>query len=159
MAGEVLAAGAPRDGDVGHWSGSVYVYRFDGEQWDLEQKLLASDGGETDQLGISIATDADVIVAGAVGDAENGQYAGAAYVFRYAPETAEWAEEAKLLSADGQLFDFFGLDVAIEDDRIIVGAAQSFNGLPGAAYVFERSGTMWVERDKITPLVGIEYAF
>src|SRR4030042_922884 len=45
--------GAYRDDDNGFNSGSVYVYRLDGDNWVRQAKLLASDGEMNDWFGWS----------------------------------------------------------------------------------------------------------
>ena len=89
--GDVLVVGSWADDDNGDESGSVYVYRFDGADWIEEDKLTASDGEPGDNLGWSVAVSGDVIVAGAIGNDDNGSQSGSAYVYRF--DGADWNEE------------------------------------------------------------------
>jgi len=69
-----------------------------------------------------------------------------------------WTEETKLISSDGARFDLFGGAVAVSGDTAIIGASQrqvAGNDQQGAAYVFVRSGTSWVEQ---ATLVGSDGA-
>nr|MBC8203656.1 FG-GAP repeat protein [Planctomycetota bacterium] len=43
VSGDTVVVGAYGDDDNGFYTGSAYVYRFDGSSW-IETKLLASDG-------------------------------------------------------------------------------------------------------------------
>ena len=60
-----------------------------------------------------------------------------------------WSLEAKLLPLDGAAGDEFGTSVDIEGERILVGAPRrdmvGVGADVGAAYVFQRSGTVWTQ--------------
>lgn len=61
-------------------------------------------------------------------------------------------EVAKLLASDGSPMDKFGSAVAIDGDRIIVGAPHDadLNGVEtGAAYIYARRGGGWTETAKL----------
>lgn len=63
-------------------------------------------------------------------------------------------QEAILLGGDTTAFDSFGRPVAISSDTVVVGAPSKTNGGfsgAGAAYVFVRIGTSWVEQAKLLP--------
>ncbi len=119
-------------------TGSAYVYRYDGTNWFEETKLLASDGISNDYFGGAVAISGDTIVVGAGSDdTENGDVSGSAYVFRY--DGTNWAEETRIIASNGDRFDQFGLDVAIDNNVIGVGAqfSNALNTDSGAAYAFE----------------------
>ena len=65
---------------------------------------------------------------------------GVAYV--YVRVGSEWQEQARLVASDPDLNDFFGRSVAVNGDRIAVGAR-------GSVYTFTRSGTAWTQSAKI----------
>ena len=113
-------------------------------------KLLAEDGVPDDRFGSAVSIDGDVIVVGALeADTEGGINAGAAYVYRLDGST--WEFEAKLTASDGFEGDLFGATVAVSGDVIIVGAWQVtvVEQHQGAAYVFRRIGSAWVEEAKL----------
>jgi hypothetical protein len=63
-----------------------------------------------------------------------------------------WVQEAKLVASDPSQQARFGTAVAMGEDTVIVGSPGADSPtLPntGAVYVFERSGTTWVERQKL----------
>ncbi len=90
-------------------------------------------------FGGAIAQSGTTLVAGC--RATNG-YIGRVYVYVY---NAGWTVQQIIDPPDGGTNDQFGLSVAIEGDRLIVGAP--FHQHPGAAggtaYVYNRSGTTW----------------
>ncbi|MEM7307430.1 MAG: hypothetical protein AAF682_12205 [Planctomycetota bacterium] len=100
----------------------------------LQLDRLTSDLPAGSNLGRSVALSGGRALAGA--PYEDGER-GAAYVFDELG--SEWLETARLAASDAQPLGLFGIDVAIDGDRAVVGSGQD------AAYVFELQGTSWVE--------------
>lgn len=64
--GDSAIVGSPMDEENGSNSGAAYVYRkSNGTSWDLESKLLASDGDPYDEFGWSVDIQGDFAIAGA----------------------------------------------------------------------------------------------
>jgi hypothetical protein len=144
ISGDRLVVGAPRDGALGALSGSAYVFCRDGTSWTQEAKLTASDGAAGDQFGEGVSISGDLIVVGSPWDDDpNGS--GSAYVFRR--EGVTWVQEDKLTASDTAAGDGFGQSVAIDADRVVIGA--KFDDDMGSAYVFRREGTSWTQEDKL----------
>ena len=97
-------------------------------------KLLPDDGAAGDGFG-SVAIDGTTAIVGAIGDDDNGDSSGSAYLF----DTTKGDQIAKLLPKDGALDDLFGSSVAISGATAIVGAWQDDdNGTwSGSAYLFD----------------------
>ncbi|UCD74169.1 MAG: FG-GAP repeat protein [Phycisphaerales bacterium] len=147
--GELIAIGASGDDDNGENSGSVYVYHHDGMQWIEHVKLLPADGEPDDRFGRYVGMSGDVIIAGGIRDDDNGEDAGAAYIFRF--DGAQWSEEAKLLASDGAAGDEFGFSIDICGDNAIIGARyHDGNGEDsGEAYIFTYDGSAWIEKARL----------
>jgi hypothetical protein len=79
---DTAVIGAYGDDDNGQASGSAYVFTRTGDVWTAQAKLLPADGASGNLFGDYVAIDADTALIGAVGDDDNGQDTGAAYVFR-----------------------------------------------------------------------------
>ena len=82
--GNTIVVGARWDDTIaGSNSGSAYVYKYDGTNWN-ETKLLASDRAASDYFGFSVAVsgDGNTVVVGAFGDDDKGSSSGSVYVFR-----------------------------------------------------------------------------
>lgn len=122
--------------------------------------LSAEDGSLEDNFGWSLAVSGDTLVVGARNeDPEiNGEpihNAGSVYVF--VKKDSIWTQQAKLVASDTASYDGFGTSVDIQGDVIVVGAnganitkdKKSYNNA-GAAYVFERNGTTWEQRIKLS---------
>jgi len=125
--------GASEDDELGLRSGSAYV--VDATTGQQLFKLLASNGGEKDYFGISVATDGHLAVVGAIFGDGNVADTGAAYVF----DVTTGDELFKLVASDGDVGDHFGSSVAIAGDRIVIGASYGDGGVidSGTAYVFD----------------------
>jgi hypothetical protein len=123
--------------------------------------LHAQNPAADDQLGSELALSGDTLVTGARFEdggpnSRAGQYddalkdSGAAYVF--VRKGAAWMQQA-YLKADVPLEGAnFGYSVAIDGDRIAVGARNDSGG--GAVYVFERTADSWQQ----TARLGIDNA-
>ena len=147
-------------------AGAVYVFVRSGSAWSQQAYLKASNTGQTDRFGESLAISGDTIVVGAPdedsdadgvnGDQEDSSAfnAGAAYVFFR--NGSSWSQQAYLKASNSDSTDAFGGSVAISGDTIVVGAAdedgdgsdQADNEARsvGAAYVFIRNGINWSQQ-------------
>ncbi len=150
--GDYAIVGAPYHniGGDGGYTGAAFVFHRVGSSWVELMRLAASDAQEGEEFGMSVSMNADYAVVGApyhnIGG--DGGCRGAAFVFNRADSS--WNEVSKLAASDGQEFDEFGSSVAIEGDYVIVGAPYH-NSIAGAAYVFKREGSAWVEQVKLSP--------
>ncbi len=57
--------------------------------------------------------------------------------------------ETKLTPSDSQVGDLFGISIALDGDYLLVGAPGVDDGV-GAAYIFRRTDTGWVEEARLT---------
>ena len=141
-----VVVGAPRDGDKGRASGSVYVFTYDGGMWTETAKLTPNDGEAYDYFGHSISVDDRTIAVGTDRDGDSGRLSGSAYVFTY--DGGMWTETIKLTASDGEAYDYLGHSISVSEGTIIVGAFGDEN-YRGSAYVFTHDGQMWGETAKL----------
>jgi hypothetical protein len=136
ISGNLVLIGAQDDDPAGNESGSAYIYRFDGNSWQEEAKLIASDGASDARFGSSVSISGNLALIGVRNDADNGSNSGSAYVFNFDGST--WQEETKLLPSDGASSDYFGNSVSISGDLVLIGAgSDDDNGsASGSAYIF-----------------------
>ena len=127
-------------------------------QWAFVE-LAADDGMALDNFGWSVAVsdDGSTIVAGAyLKTIGSNVQQGAAYVFTRTG--GGWTQAQRLTAADGASYTLFGQSVSISADgsTIIVGAGGIIAPIQtrGAAYVFRKSGSAWVQAQKITASDG-----
>ncbi len=153
--GDVAVAGAPNDNLPVSQAGSVYVFRFDGAAWQFEQEITPAGINAGDRFGTSVAVSGDVIIAGAESDDGPGEDlagCGAAYVYRYDPDTTSWVLEQKLFAPDAAPSDQFGIGSDIDGDVAVIGAwrDQDAGFETGSAYVFRRDpGSGWQFEQKL----------
>lgn len=118
------------------------VYRRDGDDWPLVQELVGDFPGES--LGFSMAVDGDRAAFGAPYAAEQP----AVYVHEL-DASGQWVRVARLTPWPAFEDASFGASVALEGDRLLVGAPTSSQAgtSTGLAHLFERvaDGT-WNQR-------------
>ena len=137
LEGARLAVGARWGSDgSGNKTGAVHVFEREGtESWDFVDTLLAADGVPFDWFGASVSLSGDRILTGARRNSHSGfSGAGAAYVFEF--DGSAWSQVAKLVASNPGGQDWFGTDVALFDERALVGSPFAGAGRPGFAYLF-----------------------
>jgi len=161
ISGDIIAAGSPGSDAAFQDQGAVYVFQFNPSfgQWFWQDKLLAPDAGQSDDLGgfaRGTMIRGDIIVAGAQDNNQDDNQIGAAYVFRRQVIDAQqivWNFEAKLTPPDGQAGDQFGFSVSHTGGSALIGAPFADDGAVldrGAGYFFTRSpGGVWTFRQKL----------
>ncbi|HKX46958.1 MAG TPA: FG-GAP repeat protein, partial [Planctomycetota bacterium] len=152
VSGDTVLVGSPRDDHAGGFdAGALYVFERVGAAWSQNAKLVAVDAQPGDQLGGAIATSGATLAVGARFDDHSGAVdAGSVYVFVH--DGSAWSLQARLVDADAGAGDGFGSSVAVEGERIVAGAPQDdLSGVQnaGSAVLFERSGAIWTELEKL----------
>ena len=154
--------GAQFDDDNGTDSGSAYIYELNGADWVETAKITASDGAGGDRFGESVALDGDRVLVGAVNNDSNASNSGSAYIYEL--NGADWVETAKITASDGAANDNFGESVALDGDRVLVGAVNNDSNASnsGSAYIYstaisDQSGGGSDEKWKNKPTFGISH--
>jgi autotransporter-associated beta strand protein len=150
--GDTAVVGAYADGGERPLAGAAYVFTRDGSDWELQQKLTASDAQLFDYFGYAVAISGETILVGAMLHDDGGvSDSGAAYVFTRS--AGVWTEQQKLVASDAGAEDRFGGFVAIDGDTAVVGAFGDDRAAgtdAGSAYVFVGSGGVWAEQQQLT---------
>lgn len=138
----VLAVGAPGASDT--LFGSVYIFNYENKSWIESQKIVGPDSSGGDNFGYVVALDEGHLVISApwVSNAQ-GQ------VYVYENENGVWTEKAQLVASDAQDRSYFGHCLAINEDKMIIGAPH--HGGKGAAYFFTKVNGSWLEAGKFIP--------
>ena len=151
--GDYAAVSAERSDALGSQSGAVYIFHFDGMDWQETQKITASDGVAWDYFGAGLQIHENYLIIGNYFDDDIGMNSGSAYIYKRNGTT--WDFETKITADDGASADWFGLTVDINDEYAVVGArgddaAASLNDKAGAAYIFKNNndGT-WSQVQKV----------
>lgn len=154
---DVIVVGAER-GVKGNAiiGGAAYVFRRNGTTWTQEAKLTASDAAYHDFFGASVAVSGDRILVGAHEQDDEGDAAGAAYVFARNSTTGLWSQAQILTPDHSGAGDNFGRAVAIDGGRALIGAwlADGDESTTGAAYVYRMVGSWFELADTLFRLDG-----
>ncbi len=141
-------------------TGAAWVFTRAGGGWTEQQKLTAPSTGPDSEIGLSffgmsvaLSADGNTALVGGPSDNKN---TGAAWVFTRAGGV--WTERQRLIAPTTGKDKWlpprnpqFGISVALSSDgsTALIGGytERNFNG---AAWVFNRTGSSWTERQKLT---------
>lgn len=133
-------------------AGAVYAYRRTGSTWPNFQTFTSSSatgGGEA--FGVSIAMDERVAAIGGFCD-DYTTFDGSGVVYVYERLGDDWEETARLSPLEDGPGRYFGYSVALEGDRLVVGANAYLNPEePSAAFVFDRVNGVWEQTQRLQP--------
>ncbi|MEO1259216.1 MAG: T9SS type A sorting domain-containing protein [Bacteroidota bacterium] len=140
------------DDDVGENFGSAYVYQLVDSEWQQQAKFTPNPNTSKDySYGEALAINDEFAVVGSYKDTTDGyEYSGTVYVYKKAG--SEWIFDTQLSPETPFERAIFGRTVAIEDNRILVGApgAEVDGVATGAAYMFENMDGKWVQTAVLT---------
>ena len=145
VSGNTIVVGSHyKDDNGGTELGAAYVFSFNGSVWNEDQKLVASDAQPFDNFGEVVAIDGGVVAVGAPKDPLS---PGAAYVFLN--QAGLWSETARLIPEGAVNGNWFGFELDLKGDLLLVGAIGQGPGptvtSEGAGYLFRFDGNSWVE--------------
>ena len=149
-----------QDDDSVNQSGAVYVFSRTGTTWSQDAYIKASNTGEADQFGFTLALSDDgrTLAVGAPGESSaasgidgnesdnSAVAAGAVYVFvRRGNET--WSQQAYVKSSNPSERVLFGYSVALDGNGgTLAAGVYDEDGGRGAVNIFTRSGDAWSEQ-------------
>ena len=140
---------------------SEYVFMRSGSIWAQQQELTASKVSLNDGLGSSevvLSADGNTALIGADGKSVgSNSYQGAMYVFFRSD--SNWVQQQELTAGDGAGGGVFGIAAALSADgsTALIGDIiknVGTNSRQGAAYLFTRSGSNWVQQQELTAADG-----
>ena len=152
-----IVVGAPLAAAPARLSGAAYVFKRQGDAWAQVAKVTPEDGDGGDSFGASVDVSKSRIIVGANKDENEVKKrgSGSAYIFQIVGDTV--TQEAKLTADDPQEGAGFGLSVALDVNRALIGApsADTKRGDDsGAAYAFLKVGPDWVLQARVIPEKG-----
>jgi len=137
-------------------AGAAYIFERSGTTWTQVNKVVAPDRAEDDDFGLSVGISGNYAIVGAYKQGMNANGAdyvggaGAAYI--YVRTDTGWSRQQKITASVREGWAGFGYAVAISGNHAIVGAMDEDPGglaEAGAAYVFRRDDTVWVQEEKL----------
>ncbi len=163
MSDSILLIGAYQDLLDGSPNGAAYVFRptDDGTRnWQEVAKLTPKVPLAFDDFGYSVSLSGTIAAVGAPKSDDPGLESGSVYLFAPSDEISDdWTQIAELEPNDLAAGDHFGISVAIDGHRVLVGSYRDDdNGNDsGSAYIFERDhGGIgnWGQVTKLLPFDG-----
>ncbi len=159
VSGNRIVAGAPWTrlprlnwGGPNH-AGAAWVFRYDGTKWVEEGMLKASDAYNDDHFGSSVAIQGTTILVGASGEGDEYQrrYAiGAVYAFEWSGTS--WIQKQKFRATRFADNAAFGSSISMDGGVAVVGSpGKKIRAIwnAGAAYIFRKTATGWVQEQKL----------
>lgn len=158
--GDVAFVGDPSDStvpyDLAAQGGAVYVFERTGDHWSQVQKLVPP--GDDRALGWRVAVQGSTAVVSAIScPTDPEKHRGCVIV--YTREGGSWVRTQELgpllPSIDSEfswIADDFGWDLALDGDRLAVGAPRTRSGgrgAEGAVYMFARTGGVWAYQERL----------
>lgn len=154
-------------------AGSAHIYEKVQNQWIEKQKLVPLDrlvvgSNDSQVFGFAVAISGNTAVVTTNGDDydENGNNqiinAGSAYIFER-NVNGVWEQKQKICALDRAQTDYFGNQVAIAGNYIIIACsanktdAQGLNSkvAAGAAYIFEKQNNTWGQVAKLVAPIRV----
>ncbi|GJM09613.1 MAG: hypothetical protein DHS20C11_18890 [Lysobacteraceae bacterium] len=143
--------------------GLAYIFEYyetepDVIEWSQRRRLTSIDGAADDGFGWAVAMSNTVAVVGAPRADQLGEDTGAVYVFER--DGNNWPLSATLFADPAADQALFGSSVAIDGERIVVGAFldEHMGEQTGAVYVFERvvvdDEPEWMMQQRLTASDG-----
>ncbi len=147
----MLVASPQRDQDDLMNVGAVTVYKKLFGRWQMAQTIKPQGLTPMSNFGMRLALDDVTALVSSTGDHVNGLFSGIVYIYEYTG--GSWAQTAFLKGSDTGMGHRFGSSVDLYGNLALVGAymAPGAEENSGAAYLFEKSGTDWVQTEKLAP--------
>jgi FG-GAP repeat len=147
LSGNVAIVGAPADEQR---AGSATVFTRAGNTWDEQQRLIGGEEAGNSPFGFSVALSEETALVG--GCCETSRFednVGGGSAWAFADSGGKWTQQGPKLrpvNEDGEAS--FGSSVAVSGNTAVIGGPSDGN-FTGAAWIYERLGSEWVEREKL----------
>jgi hypothetical protein len=157
-------------------SGAVFIYQRSGSTWAQQAYLKAVNAANSDEFGWHTTISGDTVVVGVpkedssettitngTGASNDNSASDSGSVYIYQRNGSTWAQQAYLKAANAGAGDSFGWSTAIYGNTVVIGSiyedsnqvtitngtsASADNSATnsGAVYIYQRSGSTWVQR-------------
>jgi len=158
--GSYIIVGARLEDTTFSGAGSAYIFTRSGSTWTQQAKIQASNAGDGDGFGYSVAIsgDGNYAISGAFFEDTGGSNTGSAYIFSRSGST--WTQQQQIQSTNVNDNDRFGTCVSMNSDGtyVVVGAGDAhidsdgINNIvdTGQGYIFKRDGSTWSQVGVLT---------
>lgn len=137
-------------------TGAAYAFTFANGAWTQQARLLAPDAASADFFGWSVAMSGEVAAIGAEGDTlSNPTITSAGSAWILSRDGSNWLHgDLSVNAASPAVNENFGVATDLDGDYAVIGAFgyQGTAGAnEGAAYVFNLTGSTWVQQQRLLP--------
>lgn len=146
--GNHMMIGANQFNEVAYNAGVVYYYELVDSTWTLTQKISPTDTADYGYFGAAISLDDDKAIIGAHAGYASDSKAGAVYYYKLVDGT--WTQQQAIADPVGGTNDFFGSNVSISGDKLLIGAYNDDGAADdgGAVYYYELVDDTWTQQSK-----------
>ncbi|MEY2715232.1 MAG: hypothetical protein RIT24_1575 [Planctomycetota bacterium] len=143
-----LVVGGTRHDASGVDSGAVWVYRREAGLWRFPQRLIPGMGSDGARFGSAVAVSGGRLAVGA----PLGGVAGTVSVYKLVG--TDWQLEQTILNPTPAQGDRFGDSIALEGDRLLIGAPFDDEGAidRGAVHAYSSNGRSWQLQSTLLPM-------
>ncbi len=155
---------------IGNWGenvngnssqGTATIYKYNGSNWEFFQKITDPTGAAGDRFGESVSISGNFLVCGAyMDDVGANASQGSVSVFRY--NGSSWVFAQKITDPIGSAGDYFGENLCISGNFMIIGAYFDDNGSAlnrGSVSFYRYNGSSWILLNKAFDPDGAELDF
>jgi hypothetical protein len=141
LKGDRLIIGAPDHTNYDWFTriGAVYIFEFDGEEWEEVVKLSPNLVELNHRFGFDLWLMDDMVLVADLAGSESGP-SGEVVVYEYIE--GEWFRTDALESPDPNSVDLFGGEIEVYEDVMLIGAPQSGDGI-GKVYIYRLVDGIW----------------
>ena len=134
--------------------GAVYLYRENDGEWQEQTRLTPTENQDFVFFGSTLDMDADSLAVGAPGYDGDSEDSGLVMTYRLT-DAGTWTDGSPLSPDSPVAGERFGTDVALDGNRLLVGAAGA-QGIE-AAYLFEYREGAWQQTARLSEDPGAGY--
>jgi hypothetical protein len=143
IAGDYMVVGASEEDNT---KGAAHIYKKNSSGvWEHVQRIIASDAMAQGYFGTSVSISNTSIAVGAYGHA-GGE--GATYIFED-DGTGNWTETQKITASSPSSEANFGWNCLIQNNHLVVSAPHPYGSEKGEVYVYEKTGGLFAEIQKV----------
>ena len=148
--GDTLIVAAPRkntDSDPITTEGALYVFEWNGSTWMETQTITTPDASPSFGLGSHMVLENGTLVVSGI---PQHSLDGARPVYVFIHNGTQWVQQQRLFSAGSHPYEEFGASLSLQGDRLAIGTGRPDTAVNGAAYIFEREDSTWLQRARLT---------
>ncbi len=131
------------------WDWAVYIYKWNGTSWLLEEKISAPDPAQDLRFGSVLSISGDRLAVGAPGAYVNGlAYKGAAFLYAY--DGNSWQFQQKITDAGQNNALWFGQPLLLQGNTLYAGYPDAVSVSEGKVNIYTEQNDKWSLSEVVT---------